>query len=73
MSQAMQRVKASSSVITLNGWVAVASIAALIFLAIFAGRWAFRKYTGLDRPYTHLVSKSSELDDAPAPSRAARR
>ena len=47
---------ASGSFITLSGWVAVLSIAALAFLVTAGGVWGYRRFVGIDKPYTQLVA-----------------
>lgn len=49
-----------SSMVTLTGWIALVSIAALIVVIIGAMVYAYRKYTGQDKPYT-LVVKGGDV------------
>lgn len=49
-----------TSFITLTGWVALASIMALIVLISFAGYYCYKRYTGDYRPYT-MVYKSGDI------------
>ena len=58
--QAMQKAKEASSVITLTGWIAVASVLSAIFLSIWGAVWLYRRYAGIDKPYTLLVSRDRE-------------
>jgi len=48
-----------ASMVTLTGWIALASIASLIVVIVGLGIWGYRKYTGRDRPYT-MVMKSGD-------------
>jgi len=52
--------KKGSSVITLTGWVAIASMGALFVVIMGALVYAYRKYTGQDKPYT-LVVKGGDM------------
>jgi hypothetical protein len=54
LRKAVARVK-SSSVITLHGWVAALSIACTILLSLMGAVWLYRRYAGLDKPYTLLM------------------
>jgi len=49
-----------SSMITLTGWAALASVAALVVVIAAAGVYAYKKYTGADKPYT-LVVKGGDV------------
>lgn len=49
-----------SSMVTLTGWIALVSIAALIVVIIGAVVYTYRKYTGQDKPYT-LVVKGGDV------------
>jgi len=51
--------KAQSSV-TITGWVALVAIGALVGVLMGGAYWAYRKYTGQDRPYT-LVVKGGDV------------
>lgn len=55
MQQAVNKVTASG--ITLTGWVAVLSIIALVFVSITGAVWAYRRFSGMDKPYTRLVAR----------------
>ena len=57
VQQVMQRAREASSVITLTGWVAVLSVGCAMFLSIMGGVWLYRRYVGIDKPYTLLVPK----------------
>ena len=48
-----------ASMVTLTGWIALASIASLIVVIVGLGIWGYRKYTGRDKPYT-MVMKSGD-------------
>ena len=48
------------SMITLTGWVALASMGSLVIVIIGAVVFCYRKYTGKDRPYT-LVVKGGDV------------
>lgn len=48
-----------ASMVTLTGWIALASVASLIVVIIGLAIWGYRKYTGRDRPYT-MVMKSGD-------------
>jgi len=48
------------SVVTLTGWVALASISALVLVSIGGSIYAYRKCTGTDQPYT-LVVKGGDV------------
>jgi len=52
--------KKGMSMITLTGWVALASMGSLILVVIGAIVFCYRKYTGKDRPYT-LVVKGGDV------------
>lgn len=52
--------KTGASSITLTGWVAMVSIGALVLLIVGGAYWAYKKYTGQDRPYT-LVVKGGDV------------
>lgn len=54
---AVDRAMEAGSAITLTGWVAYLSVGCAIFLSIFGGVWVYRRYSGLDKPYTLLVPK----------------
>jgi len=49
-----------SSMVTLTGWIALAAMAALIVVLISGVVFAYRKYTGQDKPYT-LVVKGGDV------------
>jgi Golgi apparatus protein 1 len=49
-----------SSMVTLTGWIALAAMAALIVVVISGVVFAYRKYTGQDKPYT-LVVKGGDV------------
>lgn len=49
-----------TSFITLTGWVALASILALVVLVLFAGFYGYRRYSGAYKPYT-MVYKSGDI------------
>lgn len=51
---------AGSSMITITGWVALASMGALILVLVAGVITCYRKYTGKDRPYT-LVVKGGDV------------
>ena len=38
-----------------TGWMALASIAALVLVVIGGGYYAYKKYTGQDQPYTLVI------------------
>jgi len=52
--------QAGSSMITITGWVALASMGALIMVLVTGVIMCYRKYTGKDRPYT-LVVKGGDV------------
>lgn len=52
--------KSGVSVITLTGWVAIASMGALFVVVVGGIVFAYRKYTGQDKPYT-LVVKGGDM------------
>jgi len=52
--------KGGSSVVTLTGWVALASIIALAMVLVGGVVYAYRKVTGTDQPYT-LVVKGGDV------------
>ena len=52
--------KTGGAAITLTGWVALVSIGALVLVVVGGAYWAYRKYTGNDRPYT-LVVKGGDV------------
>eukprot|EP00242_Pyramimonas_sp_CCMP2087_P000757 CAMPEP_0198232122 /NCGR_PEP_ID=MMETSP1445-20131203/115560_1 /TAXON_ID=36898 /ORGANISM="Pyramimonas sp., Strain CCMP2087" /LENGTH=884 /DNA_ID=CAMNT_0043912773 /DNA_START=630 /DNA_END=3284 /DNA_ORIENTATION=- len=52
--------RAGNSMVTLTGWVALASIGSLIIVIVVGIYWMYRKYTGQDRPYT-LVVKGGDV------------
>lgn len=58
VQKAMERARRTTSVITLNGWVAVLSIMCSVFLTIMGAVWLYRRHAGLDKPYTLLVPKA---------------
>jgi len=43
------------SIITLTGWVALASVAALVLVIGGGAYYAYRKFTGTDQPYTLVI------------------
>jgi Golgi apparatus protein 1 len=49
-----------SSAITLTGWVALLAVGSLVIVVVGAAVFAYRKYMGLDRPYT-LVVKGGDV------------
>ncbi|KAK9820440.1 hypothetical protein WJX72_010380 [[Myrmecia] bisecta] len=49
-----------ASVITLTGWVALAAVAALMVVIVGSIVFAYRRYTGMDRPYT-IVTKQGDV------------
>lgn len=53
----MDKAVEASSFITLTGWVAVLSVVCAFFLSVWGGVWVYRRYSGLDKPYTLLVPK----------------
>jgi hypothetical protein len=55
--EAMDRAVEVSSFITLTGWVAVLSVVCAFSLSIWGSVWLYRRYSGLDKPYTLLVPK----------------
>lgn len=52
--------KTGSASVTITGWVALVSLGALVMVIIGGAYWAYRKYTGQDRPYT-LVVKGGDV------------
>ena len=52
--------KGGASMITITGWVALASMGALIMVVVAGIVMCYRKYTGKDRPYT-LVVKGGDV------------
>lgn len=48
------------SAITLTGWVALLCVGSLVVVVVGAAVFAYRKYMGLDRPYT-LVMKGGDV------------
>lgn len=52
--------KKGNSLITLTGWVALASIFALVIVLVAGIVYFYRKYTGQDKPYT-LVVKGGDM------------
>lgn len=58
--KAVDRVKASSSVVSLHGWLALVSIACTVLLSIWGAQWLYRRHAGLDKPYTLLVPRKEE-------------
>lgn len=49
-----------SSMVTLTGWIALAAMAALFVVLVSNVVFAYRKYTGQDKPYT-LVVKGGDV------------
>ena len=49
-----------TSFITLSGWVALASILALVILVAFGGYYGYKRYTGDYKPYS-MVYKSGDI------------
>lgn len=58
VQKAVERARRTTSVVTLNGWVAVLSVMCSVFLTIWGAVWLYRRHAGLDKPYTLLVPKS---------------
>lgn len=46
--------------ITLTGWVALAALIALVVVIVGAIVFGYRRYMGLDKPYT-IVTKSGDV------------
>lgn len=46
--------------ITLTGWVALAALIALVVVIVGAVVFGYRRYMGLDKPYT-IVTKSGDV------------
>jgi Golgi apparatus protein 1 len=49
-----------SSAVTLTGWVALLAVGSLVMVVVGAAVFAYRKFMGLDRPYT-LVVKGGDV------------
>lgn len=60
MKGTLVETKGGNSMVTLTGWIALASIGALIVVIVGGIFWLYRKYTGKDRPYT-LVVKGGDV------------
>lgn len=58
--QALDRAREATSVITLNGWVAVLSVACAVFLSFYGAMKLYRRYAGLEKPYTLLVPRGED-------------
>jgi len=56
----MQKDASGNNSITLTGWVALASLSALVVVIVSGSVYAYRKYTGQDKPYT-LVVKGGDV------------
>lgn len=52
----MDTAASAKSFVTLNGWVAVLSVLATVFVVVAGALFALRRYTGMDKPYTRFVS-----------------
>jgi hypothetical protein len=52
--------KTGMAAITITGWVAMASVAALVVVIIGGAYYGYRKMTGQDKPYT-LVVKGGDM------------
>lgn len=57
----VSKAREASSLITLTGPVAVISVLCAIGLSAWGFIWLYRRYAGIDKPYTLLVAK----DDKP--------
>jgi len=55
LQSAIDTAASAKSFITLNGWVAVLSVMATIFVVVGGALFVLRRYTGMDKPYTRFV------------------
>ena len=56
----MSKAREASSLITLNGPVAIISVLCAIGLSAWGFVWLYRRYAGHDKPYTLLVPKDEK-------------
>lgn len=49
-----------AGIITLTGWVALAALVSLVVVVVGAIVFAYRKFTGMDKPYT-IVTKQGDV------------
>ena len=49
-----------AGIITLTGWVALAALVSLVMVVVGAVVFAYRKWAGLDKPYT-IVTKQGDV------------
>eukprot|EP00892_Ulva_mutabilis_P008395 jgi/Ulvmu1/5928/UM026_0050.1 len=61
LQSAMDTAASANSFITLNGWVAVLSVMATVFVVVSGALYVLRRYTGMDKPYTRFVSEDPDV------------
>jgi len=49
-----------AGIITLTGWVALAALVSLVVVVVGGIVFAYRKFAGLDKPYT-IVTKQGDV------------
>lgn len=64
LQSAMETAASANSFITLNGWVAVLSVMATVFVVVSGALYVLRRYTGIDKPHTRFVPLGdADMDD----------